>query len=496
MDILKTVDIKAEELKAKVLSAADLTPDVGARVYYFAAAGDDSNDGLTPATPFKTLEKASSLADKENKELTYFLFNRGDTFRGQLNCGSNCVYAAYGKGDKPIITASPENGADPAKWRLVEGSDNIWVYYKDMIDVGALFFENGGYAVKRIPNIENGKYEFGMEILEDGQFMNGYNEEQALRLNNSTAKEIKGPLYFRCDKGNPGEVYASIEFAARIYCVNLPYYGENITVDNLCVANVGAHGVGGGFITDLLVQNCEIGNIGGGIQSYHKWSVDGLMIYGRYGNGVELHSCCNGYVVRNCWVHDVYDAGLTWQQGHNHSDELVMGNIEFSDNLIERCIYSIEYFARRSASTNVPAVNENIRLSGNIVRYAGHGFGTQRTLSYYEWNMATSIMGWHWSHNVRRGYFVIENNILSHSTPSSPDRPLRQNTSTLLITAEDKKYLPEMKGNTYIGLKDNQFAYYGENIKSGPVPFVKAEDGLSAEELFGDKTGKIFMVEK
>ncbi len=496
MSILKTVDIKAEELKSRILSACDLTPKAGARVYYFAASGDDNNDGLTPSTPFKTLEKASSLADKDNTELTYFLFNRGDTFRGQLNCGSNCVYAAYGIGDKPVITTSPENGADPAKWSLVEGSDNIWVYYKDMIDVGALFFEKGGYAEKRCPYIENGIFEFGIEALEDGQFMNGYNEEQALRLNNSTAKEIAGPLYFRCDKGNPGEVYKTIEFATRIYCVNLPYHGEHITVDNLNVNCVGAHGVGGGFITDLLVQNCEIGNIGGGIQAYHKSPKEGVMLCGRYGNGVELHSACNGYIVKNCWVHDIYDAGLTWQQGNNHSEELVMGNIEFSGNLIERCIYSVEYFAKRSASTNVPAINENIRVAGNIVRYAGHGFGAQRTLTYFDWNMATSIMGWHQAQNVVRGYFVIEDNILSHSTPSSPDRPHRQNTSTFLIAAEDKKYLPEMKGNTYIGLKGNQFAYYGENIKSGPVPFVKAEEGLSAEELFGDKTGKIYIVEE
>lgn len=495
MDILRTVDQKAEVIKSRVMSAADIKPEGGARVFYVAQSGDDRNDGASPETAVRTLEKVNALVEKGNREKTYIRFKRGDIFRGQLTARDNTVYTAYGTGEKPVITVSPENGADPAKWCLAENSNNIWCFYRDMPDVGALFFENGGYAVKQCPDIVNGKYEFGTERLEDRQFICMLPEEQAKDLRNNNAEDITGKLYFRCDEGNPGEIFSSIEFAVRIYGVVLPYESENITVDNLHVDCVGAHGIGGGYITDLLVQNCEISNIGGGIMLYYKSATEDKYTVSRYGNGVELHSACNGYTVRNCYVHDIYDAGITHQQGTNHSTDLVFRDVNYEGNLIERCIYSIEYFARRSAGTNIPCVMENIRMADNIIRFAGHGFGAQRTILYSHWNMATSIMGWFTAHNVTRGGFVIENNILSHSTPSSPDRPLKQNTSTLLIAAEDKKYLPEMRGNTYIGLRGNQFAYFGENTPA-PIPFATAEDGLSAEVLFGDKTGKIYIVEE
>lgn len=135
----------------------------------------------------------------------------------------------------------------------------------------------------------------------------------------------------------------------------------------------------------------------------------------------------------------------------------------------------------------------NITIADNVIRYSGQGFGSQRTMMYNDWNMGTAIMGWFNAENVTNGKFVIENNILDHSIRSSPDRPIKESSSTLLISAEDEKYLPEMRGNIYVGLKGSQFCYFGKN--ASPIPFVKAQNGLSAEELFGDKTGKIYIVD-
>lgn len=493
MDIIKEVAQRAEELKKSVMSAQDIKPQEASCVYYVANSGDDSNDGRTPETAIKTLEKVNTLLEKGNENPTYICFKRGDIFRGKLEARDNTTYTAYDEGEKPIITVSVENGADAEKWSLVDKSNNIWCFYRDTIDVGALFFENGEYAVKLCPYIVNGRYEFGVERLENHQFINLLPEEQAKGLNNSNAEEITGKLYLRCDEGNPGEVFSSIEFAFRTYCINLPYKSRNITIDNLHIDCVGAHGIGGGHIKNLLVQNCEISNIGGGIMLYRKSSVEDKYIVSRYGNGVELHSDCDGYIIRNCWVHDVYDAGIT-HQGTNGADGVCFRNVCYEGNLIERCIYSIEYFANNTANNGFVTYMENIRMADNVVRFAGEGFGAQRTMMMNDWNMGASLMGWFNSTNECRGSFVIENNIFGNSIPSSPDRPLKNNTSTLLVTAADEKHLPEMKGNTYIGIRGNQFCYFGVNTKA-PIPFVMATDGLSAEELFGDETGKIYVID-
>lgn len=358
MSITEKIDGMAQEIKRLVLLAESISPEVGARVFYVANSGDDRNDGLSPETPIKTLEKVNSLAPRGNAVKTYICFKRGDVFRGTLDAVDNVIYTAYDKGAKPILTASSENGAEAQKWSLVEGSENVWCFYRDMIDVGAMFFENGGYAVKLCPYIVNGKYEFGCEKLENHQFINILPEERAKELNNANCKDIMGKLYFRCDEGNPGEVFSSIEFAERIYCVNLQYGCENIVIDNLHIDCVGAHGIGGGMINRLTVQNCEVSNIGGGIMLYRKSSTEDKYIVARYGNGIELHGACDGYTVHNCWVHDIYDAGITHQSGGNHAGGVSFENVLYKGNLIERCIYSIEYYARAFYQKRRAAVYE------------------------------------------------------------------------------------------------------------------------------------------
>ena len=52
-------------------------------------------------------------------------FQRGDIWRGTvLFCREGVTYSAYGEGEKPIITSSPENGAGAEKWQLVYEDEN------------------------------------------------------------------------------------------------------------------------------------------------------------------------------------------------------------------------------------------------------------------------------------------------------------------------------------------------------------------------------------
>ena len=488
----KVAEIDALSVIKKYSILATVSPAItsGTTVYYVSESGNDNNSG-TEYAPFKTVDKVNSVISENNTVNTVVCFKRGEIFRGQLLARNNVTYTAYGEGKKPVLTISPENGADQSKWSLVSGTDNIWRYADDMSDVGALFFDDGeSYAVKRCPDIVNGQYSYGIDELRNLQFMSILPVAQAVNLNNSTAPGILGKVYLRCDAGNPGTVFSSIEFAKRQYVISLPSNGENITIDNLCVRYGGAHGIGGSSLTNLKVQNCEIGYIGGGIQHYTQKAGDATTyIPTCYGNGIEVNTSCDGYTVENCWIHDIYDAGITHQQGENHTVELAFNNVIYRNNLIENCTYSIEYFAKKS-SNNKSVKMKDILISDNIMRNAGIGFCEQRTLLSNGWNVAAHIMGWNNASNYAEN-FVIQNNIFDRCIYSNP--VARVNSSFIFVAADNTEWLPEFKGNTYVHYLNSAFCYYGVVVDGGfsAENFTKFTENVNVYDCLKDATATV-----
>ena len=80
----------------------------GAATYYVSDAGNDSNSGLSTASPWKSIAKVNSATYLNGDHI---LFRRGDTFVGTLTLsksstsGNPIIYGAYGTGAKPIITS-------------------------------------------------------------------------------------------------------------------------------------------------------------------------------------------------------------------------------------------------------------------------------------------------------------------------------------------------------------------------------------------------------
>ena len=79
--------------------------------YYVANDGDDSNDGLTPSTPWKTIGKVNSaMFNSIIKNGADIYFNRGDTFDDTYllmgKCGTTSdtmIVGAYGTGNPPVF---------------------------------------------------------------------------------------------------------------------------------------------------------------------------------------------------------------------------------------------------------------------------------------------------------------------------------------------------------------------------------------------------------
>jgi arylsulfatase A-like enzyme len=95
-----------------------LDPDIsyqGRAFYVSSTEGDDTNNGLSPNTAFKSLEKMSSVALGGGDSI---LFKTGDTFIGQLFVNGSgtedapIIIESYGDEDKPILDgANAEGGA-------------------------------------------------------------------------------------------------------------------------------------------------------------------------------------------------------------------------------------------------------------------------------------------------------------------------------------------------------------------------------------------------
>jgi len=131
-----------------------LTISLQATTYYISATGSNSNDGLSPATAWQTIDKVNSFNFAANDNV---LFNRGNTFYGGIIVKrSNINFGAYGSGAKPIISGlSTVSG-----WVSLGG--NIWQAPVTNVKMGVnLVVRNGTpQQVGRYPNtdVANGGY--------------------------------------------------------------------------------------------------------------------------------------------------------------------------------------------------------------------------------------------------------------------------------------------------------------------------------------------------
>lgn len=443
----------AEAMKARILDNADELPCEGA-VYYVSMQGDDANDGKTPETAWASLEMVNT-ADLSRGDSVRF--QRGGIWRGQLWAQEGVSYCAYGKGEKPRIYASPENGAAADKWTLLEGTDNIWVYHRDMMDCGVIVFNEGeSWGVKLSPRYMNGylstmndgqPFDVRAELTEDLMF---FSEADSILYEGAPFRysvmdncdkgeypeDVVGTLYLRCDAGNPGEVFDSIEFAVR---QNIVIPADDTVFNNLCLKYTGAHCIFSGDIC-YDVSFCEIGWIGGTIQYYRYDNGEPV----RFGNGVENDGSYDRYSVTDCYIYQCFDAGVSNQDPSE--DPAVTGNYdaEYRDMIQKNITYARNVFAYNDMPIEIfftleddtgygRHYMENVLIEDNYFLYTGYGWAGRQDNKAEN---SASYMG-HWAPNASRNFRIL-NNVFYLSTGS------------LLMTGAPEKWMPELDGNTYV----------------------------------------------
>ncbi len=485
------------ELADRRISEIAAGCEIGAakgKTYYVSNEGCDLNDGLTPETPWKTTEKVS-VAELQRGD--FVLFRRGDIFRGQIKAAEGVTYSAYGNGKKPCIYGWKEDLACPELWECVDSTHNIWKYTDKIYDCGSLVFNDGEkHSLKHIPSFIGGKYvcredesrEFSMQNELSNLDIYWHTDEL------TTYSPVKGEdfpipaltyeynplgeLFLRCDQGNPGKLFDSIEAIPKlcgVHTCGLP----DITISNLTFKYIGIHGVaaGGKSVKNLRVEYCDFGWIGGCIQNYFgldpNYPQGGRGTVTRYGNGVEIYGGCDGYVVSNCYFYEIYDAGATHQVTTN-GQKYVMENIVYENNVFDKCVYGIEYFLDMTEG-DTESYMKNVRIKNNIFLNGGYGWGQQR----HNKHTPALIKGWSYVNAAKD--FEINDNLFYRSA-----------YRMLHLVAERAEYCPKMQGNIYIQNLGGMLGQYGGK-EQGEPPVIPFDNDVARkiQDTLGDKEAVI-----
>ena len=139
-------------------------------------------------------------------------------------------------------------------------------------------------------------------LVEDMTFVSRPARWPANEFMNSSAT---GPLYLRCDRGNPGELYDSVEFSGFEIRGLISVEASDIVFDNLSLRYTGTS-----FIKNdpswkanknTVIQNCEFA-YGGGSVSFYRITDSGAKIVEVQGDGI--YCVVRNATIRNNYMHD------------------------------------------------------------------------------------------------------------------------------------------------------------------------------------------------
>ena len=344
---------KAETWKDKYLTGSNATDSslYQGTVYYIDAVnGSDSNNGKSAETAWKSLSKAASVSSGNT-----VLFKAGQTWRPSSNSSSDVfttksgvVYGAYGTGAKPQILGSAYNYATRT-WEQV--STNVWKTNVGSESAGVVVY-NGGELIGTMTKTKD-----DVATANIGDFCH-------YKVVDNVISSTDNYIYVNCPQ-NPATYWNDIEIGVYRTVVDLK---SNVTFDNIAVMYTGYHGIAtGAGVSNITISNCIVSYIGG---SYNDKN--------RLGNGIQFGISGSNLKVVNTYVSECFDAGLTFQTWESINGAGYWREIEFSNNLVENCHYSFEWFGITGTEFT------NIYVDNNIFKGAGYGWSYDERIGYGE----------------------------------------------------------------------------------------------------------------
>lgn len=472
--------------------------------YYISNGGSDENDGLTPETAFATPAALDTVALQYGDAV---FFDRGSVWRGASLPASavwteGVTFSAYGEGAKPRFLGSLENGAGREKWSLVyEGADGkkIWVFHREMSEVASIvlneeivanrdkaYWNGTEYLVvdENYWPLEEGTVYSVEEHLPDlycfpdlryPQGRQGLYNDRIFHIWNESEERydyVTGTLYFRCDAGNPGELYDSIEFIQPFPLVD--GFADEQVYDNLCIlfssmtfVSGSADGVPTG--NRSVIQNMEVGFMGGNVTGYRPASgSDDHISYncgsmGCNGGGMAFNG--SGITVRNNYVHHTFQEGIALELFENCP---AMADCTISGNLIEQCTQAI-LLCNWDEEAVEGHIFRNMAVEDNLVLDSGKNnwFNSAWEELFCD---AIVLQGGPCAHD---GTVQVRNNTFAFSTGA-----------LILVDRYSEEYSRVFAGNTYVQLPGSTGVFLADS-----------STGLTLTEgirLLGDSGSTVF----
>ena len=333
-------------------------------------AANTSTGGKTTYTVPKTASVStlmSTLSNAANNSVV--LLERGGAWR--IPAGSNEGFVlkngvslgAYGTGAKPVLLGSSYNYASRT-W--TEVSSNIW---RTQVTGGhdanrpctAFFYNNTTYSTKPLAGViikNNARFSSYSQLSKEGE----------VYYNITDTHFTTDPYVYVYSTSNPSTKYTDIEIGEKHTVLTALGYNN---IDNICI-KYGGHGITTSGANSVTVTNCDISYIGGTPNGSDE----------TMGNGIQFGQGGKNLTVHNCYVHDCYDAGITFQ---SWSGQYTFDGVNFTDNLLVDNFYNIEFFTTGTPENKTSASSgskdgtmKNINISGNIMRFAGGWSFNQR----------------------------------------------------------------------------------------------------------------------
>jgi hypothetical protein len=248
--------------------------------FYVSSQGNDSNNGLSPSAPRKTIPYLQPGKT--------YLLNRGDTLYFSIGATSNpnasgkIRVASYGSGNKPVLSLYKK--IRPSAW--VKHSGNVW---KVNISSGADF------TGLKSTNSNVGFLKVGGRIYG--------NKLSALNALSGAWDFYSDDTYLYVFNGqNPSQ--SQVQASCNVSGIEL---SDNMEVSDISICGSGAHGISAHERSNVTLSGIDISETGGSfLPGYGNGTT-------RYGNGIEFYNNAKNCLVQQCSVRQAYDVAFTMQ---------------------------------------------------------------------------------------------------------------------------------------------------------------------------------------
>lgn len=285
-------------------------------IYISSSEGCDDNHGLSPQYPKASLDAYSGMSNIN------ILLKCGDTFKmnNSFVVGSNCVYAAYGEGERPVLDYYRELNLI---FEEVDGCNNVWAAdisglsicnnarSKSNCNMGQLLIDGKVNWKRRVGSTDDTFDPASLSATADGGWAADWNTN----------------LLYVYSEENPN--YCNISYAPPLHAITMNKV-SNVEFKGIEIMGAGMHGISIKDAENIDISSCYIHHIGGSI----------LVSAGvRYGNAIQLWDSGTNISASHNFADWIFDTCYTNQGTGSSSME---SNVVFSKNIGAHSFWGIE----------------------------------------------------------------------------------------------------------------------------------------------------------